>query len=404
VLTQRPLRGLRLLSQIEAALRARARNREAPPAEAPAEVVAEAAEAIEEVERRREGDLGTVARRSAVATVVGLAIVAAALALWKIRLVVALLFLAFTIAAAMRPSVEALNRRGLPRSVGVAVHYVALLGLVALFLWLVVPRAIDQVQGALGEQHTLGQAASRATGLRHDILTALDRQLRNLPSGSELIHPAVEYGRQAFEIFIGIFFTFASAAYWIFERDRAIDLFSSLVPRPKRKKLRDTWELIDLKLGAFVRGQAVFVVIVGVVLSLAFWALGMPYWLLVGTFAGIVEVVPVIGPIAAGAVAILVGLASSFHVALFAGIAVLAVRLLEDYLLVPRVLGHSVGLSPLVVLVSISTVGILFGGFAVILAIPIASVLVTLLDVLLRKRDPAEEEVPKVIFPAKDAE
>jgi hypothetical protein len=55
---------------------------------------------------------------------------------------------------------------------------------------------------------------------------------------------------------------------------------------------------------------------------------------------------------------------------------VLAVRLLEDYLVIPRVMGHSVGLSPLVVLVSVTTVGILFGGFAVILAIPIASVVV----------------------------
>ena len=78
--------------------------------------------------------------------------------------------------------------------------------------------------------------------------------------------------------------------------------------------------------------------------------------------------------------------------------------MLEDYLIVPKVLGEAVGLSPLLVLVSVTAVGILFGGFAVILAVPLVAVLVTLLDVVVRDVDPAEEDVPTVLFPAKDAE
>jgi predicted PurR-regulated permease PerM len=62
------------------------------------------------------------------------------------------------------------------------------------------------------------------------------------------------------------------------------------------------------------------------------------------------------------------------------------------------VLGHAVGLSPLVVLVSVTTIGILLGGFYVLLAIPIAAVLSTLVDVVLRDVDPAEQEVPTVMF------
>jgi predicted PurR-regulated permease PerM len=91
-------------------------------------------------------------------------------------------------------------------------------------------------------------------------------------------------------------------------------------------------------------------------------------------------------------------------VALLAGICVLSVRLVEDYLIVPKVLGEAVGLSPLLVLVSVTAVGILFGGFAVVLAVPLVAVLVTVLDVVVRDVDPAEEEVPTVLFPAKDAE
>jgi predicted PurR-regulated permease PerM len=112
----------------------------------------------------------------------------------------------------------------------------------------------------------------------------------------------------------------------------------------------------------------------------------------------------VIGPITAGVLAVGVGLTVSWQVALAAGICVLGVRLLEDYLIVPRVLGSAVGLSPLLVLISVTAVGILFGGFAVVLAVPLVAVLVTVLDVVFRDLDPAEEEVPTVLFPAKEAE
>ncbi len=70
----------------------------------------------------------------------------------------------------------------------------------------------------------------------------------------------------------------------------------------------------------------------------------------------------------------------------------------------PKVLGDAVGLSPLLVLVSVTTVGILFSGWAVLFAVPIAAVAVTLFDVVLRKVDPAEEEIPAVLFSARESE
>jgi predicted PurR-regulated permease PerM len=162
--------------------------------------------------------------------------------------------------------------------------------------------------------------------------------------------------------------------------------------------LRDTWVLIDRKLGAFVRGELLLILLVATLLSIAFWADGLPYWLLIGAFAGLVEIVPVIGPVAAGALAIGVGLTVSWQVALGAGLAVLILRQLEDYVVAPRVLGHAVGLSPLVVLVSVTTIGILLGAFYVLLAIPIVAVAATIIDVVIRNRDPAEEEPPTVLF------
>jgi predicted PurR-regulated permease PerM len=348
------------------------------------------------------------ARRAFLAAVVVLGVVVTALALWKLKLLLALLFLAFTIAAAMRPGVEALRRYGIPRGIGILAHYAVLAGLVALLLWSVVPRAIDQVERAVGDVPTsraeLREQTAESSGFKREILERVQDNLEDLPSGSEVIDPALEFTSIAFEVAIGIFFVLACAAYWIFERDRAVDLVASLLPRPRRKVVRDTWRLIDLKLGAYVRGQFLLILLVGSVLSLAFWAIGLPFWLLLGAFAGVVEIIPVIGPLAAGALAVGVGFTISWQVALAAGVIVLVVRLLEDYLVIPRVLGDAVGLSPLVVLVAVAATAILFGGFAVLLAIPAAAVAATLMDVIVHKVDPAEEEVPTVLFPAKDAE
>jgi predicted PurR-regulated permease PerM len=354
--------------------------------------------------------MAETAKRVALATVVVIAIVAVALALWKLRVVIALVFLGVIIAAAMRPGIEWLRQHRVPRGVGLLVHYLALFGLIALLLSLAVPRALNQVEAALGtnglptKASDLQNAARHAHGIKHTILVSLQKRLEHLPHASKLFQSGVSVGLKAFEILIGLFFVFATAAYWIFERGRAIDFVASLLPRPKRKRMRDTWDLIDLKLGAFVRGECLLILLVGTVLSLLFMAVGEPYWILIGGFAGVVEIVPVIGPLAAGALAIGVGFTSSWHTALYAGLCVLGVRLAEDYLIVPRVLGEAVGLSPLLVLVSVTAVGILFGGFAIVLAVPMAAVLVTLVDVIVRDKDPAEEDVPTVLFPAKEVE
>jgi predicted PurR-regulated permease PerM len=348
--------------------------------------------------------MGGTASRAATATLVALAIVVGALALWKLRILIALLFLGFVIASAMRPSVEWLNRRArVPRSVGVVLHYLGFLAALALLLYLVVPVAITQIDHAIGgkvptSREQLHHAAVHSHGIRHQILSAIDKRLRQLPSGASLLHPAITVTTKLFEILVGILFMFAVGAYWIFERDGAIGLVQSMVPRRHRRVTRDTWMLIDMKLGAFVRGELLLVVVVASLLSLAFWLDREPYWLLLGVFAGIVELVPIVGPVVAGAIVVAVGLTAGWTVALGAGIAVLVLRQLEDYVIAPRVLGHAVGLSPLVVLVSVVGIGYLLGAMYVLLAIPIAAIVATLVDVVIRGRDPAEEDAPAVLF------
>jgi len=174
------------------------------------------------------------ARRALVATLVAVAVVAVALALWKLKLVIALVFLGFVIAAAMRPGVDALAQRRIPRPAGVGLHYLAVATVLGLLLWLAVPRAINQVSEAIGNvptsRHELAQKAKHPTGIKHDFLVGIERRLRKLPSPGSLFHGAVTVGVKAFEVLIAIFFVLAVAAYWIFERDRAMRLSSPGYP------------------------------------------------------------------------------------------------------------------------------------------------------------------------------
>ena len=352
--------------------------------------------------------MAVTARRAFVATLVIGGTVVLALALWKLRVILALIFLGFIVAAAMRPGIERLRSAGVPRGIGILAHYAVLVALIGGLLWAVVPRALEQVQTSIGDlpqtRSDIREEADRSTGLRARVLRGVEDRLERLPRPEDLVDEGAEVGRVAIEVSLGLLFVLAVGAYWIFERKRAEDLVCRFLPKPHAKTVRDTWELIDLKLGAYVRGQGLLVVLVATTLSLVFWAIGLPFWLLVGIFAGLVELVPVIGPLVAGALAVGVGLTVSVEVAVLAGLAVLVVRLLEDYIVIPRVLGDAVGLSPLVVLVSVTACAVLFGEFAVLLAIPLAAVAATLMDVVLLDKDPADEDVPTVLFPAKEAE
>jgi predicted PurR-regulated permease PerM len=335
-----------------------------------------------------------------VASIVSVGLVVVALAFWKLRAVLALLLFGFTLAAAMRPGVERLASWRVPRALAVLLHYLAFLGLLALFLSFVVPLLSDQVHAAIHEAHRTHDQSGN--GLKAQALDALARRLQHLPSTGTLIREGAAVGEQALKAFAGMLFTLAVAAYWIFDRDRTVDLVAGLLPRPKRKRLRDTWLLIDQKLGTFVRGELVLIAFVSTLASLAFFVVGEPYWLLIGIGVGFLEIIPVVGPLAAFVVTVAAGLTVSWHVAAFAGGALLAIRLVEDYLVTPRVLGGAVGLPPLLTLVSVAVIGVLLGGFYVLLSIPLASLVVTIVDVTIRGVDPAAVEMPTVLLPAGD--
>jgi predicted PurR-regulated permease PerM len=348
----------------------------------------------------RDGSLPHVALLTLVGGVVFLAVTAATLALWEGRVVVLLLFLAYTLGAAMRPGVESLMRVGVPRTLALVGHFALFFALVALLLWLIVPVAFDQTQQALADvpRRDAPTDPGLLYSVREQALSSLQSKLREISEPDTALSTLLG----TLEALAGVAFTLAAAAYWVIERDRLVNVVLAVVPHEKRTTVRDTWLLIDLKLGAVIRTKLLLVLITASILSVAFWAIGLPYFLLVGVFAGIVEILPVIGPLIAGLTAVAAGLTVSWQLGLAAAIVVYGLRIVQDYVINPRLFGRAVHLPPLAVLLAVSAVALLLGPWWVPLAVPLTAVVSSLLDVLVWRTDPAEQEVPTVLAPTDD--
>ena len=334
---------------------------------------------------RPERDVGRLAAR---ATTAALAVGAVGFGIWQVRKVVILVLLALTFAAAIRPGVEWLRRHRVPEPLAIFLFFVVVGGILAMFCWLAVPPALHQIGHSLNQNALETVSQKHPTGVRERALVWLQEHLHRLPTGTQLIHPVASYSHKATTVLVAIFFTLAATWYWVSERDPMIRLLSSLAPEEKRVRVRVTLLAIDERLGSYTRLRFLMVFAVGAVLSLGFWLVGLNYWLLVGAFVGLVLIVPVVGPLIGVLLVLAVGLPQSVHVAVLSLLVLIAVREFQSYVINPHVMGHSVGLSPLVTLVSVAVVGILFGSLAVILAVPFTSAVATLIDVLVLDHEP----------------
>lgn len=336
-------------------------------------------------------DAAITAARAAAGVI---AVAAIAFGLWKVRDLIVLLLLALTFAAAMRPGVEWLRSRRVPGALAILSFFILVFGVFALFFWLAVPPALHELKRALA-QHASGVPVGHSTGIRHDVLVWINSHLKRLPSGSAIFHPIAAYGHKATDAIVGVLFTIAATWYWVTERDAMIDLLVRLAPESKRENARRTYLEIDRRLGAYTRLKFVMVAVIGAILATGFYLVGLHYPLLLGGAVSLFEIIPVVGPLIGVILVVAVGLPQSVHVTVLAVVVLVVVREFQSYVINPRVMGRSVGLSPLVTLVTVSVVGLLFGALAVILAIPAASAAETLVDVLVFGHEPPTAPPPR---------
>jgi predicted PurR-regulated permease PerM len=331
------------------------------------------------------------ARRTAVLTLAAGGIVVGALAAWQLRIVLALCFIGITLASGMRPGVEALVRRRVPMALAVIGHFAVAFATVSVLVAFAAPVAIDQIDAAVGfppQPGRVERAAQRADGIEAGALRAVADALRSVREDEDVLGSGLWATRRGLAIISGVGFTFAFAVYWLYEGRHFLAFVMGLVPHSRRQTLADAWDEIERRLGAYLRRVLVMLVVVSVVLSGLYWLLGVPYAFVLGPFSGVVELVPVVGPFVAGLAAVLAGLTVSMKLAAEALAVFVVFRLLQDYVINPRLIGGGVGVPPLVVLSAAAGVGLLLGPVAVVVATPLAAVGVIVFEVAVRGREP----------------
>jgi len=198
----------------------------------------------------------------------------------------------------------------------------------------------------------------------------------------ELGNTAVNIAKKSFSIIGTIFSTIASlfiiplfAFLFLRDIDNYKDWVLSLFPMAWRKEIRSILTDIDKGLGGFIRGQLLVSICIGttIIISLSLW--NVSYAVLIGTIAGILNMIPFAGPILGSIPAIILAFAESPPKALGVLITFLVIHEIEKQLISPTLVGHSVGLPTLVVLISIMISGELMGVIGILIAVPSAIVL-----------------------------
>jgi predicted PurR-regulated permease PerM len=317
------------------------------------------------------------------AAVVVLLVAWAAWLIYLVREVFVIAFLAVVIAAAIHAPVAALQRRGLGRMIAVLVVYVALLGVVGAMLAIVVPPLLAEARDFAEDLPTLlAELSSRVDAflaqfglsVSGNIFDTILDQLGNVGSVLARI-PGVVVGFVAALVMI----TFLSALM-ILERDRAHGFVIGLVSPADRPLADRLLQKAGGRLGAYVRGQLLIMLVTGVGSWVGLTLIGVPFALPLGIFAFLTEAIPIAGPVIAGVAMIIVALIESPVQALATLGLVIVIQQAESLVLVPVIQGRLISISPVVALLAVlagSAIGDIPGA---ILAIPIVAILTVVLE------------------------
>jgi len=325
------------------------------------------------------------------------------LLLYQLVDILLVLFLGIIVAAALQPLHVKLCDHGVPRGVAVLLIYVSLLVALLSIGLLIVPPFVEQLTtfatslpdkyaGAVDALRASPEPALRMIGRRLPPFGALTGLLGDvLPSLSQGVVGVTTGVLTALAYVIAVL---AVGFYWTMEVPRFERLIVSFVPVARRVEVLNIWHEIERKLGAFIRGQSLTMLIVGALSAVGYFTIGLPHVLALGVLAGLFEVVPLMGPILAAVPAIMVALPLGADRALMVVGWSLVLQGIESYVLTPRIMGHTMGMSSLVGLLAVLAFGTLYGVMGVFIAIPLVAAITVILDRAVINLEPAPTETP----------
>lgn len=326
-----------------------------------------------------------VTTRSRLALLGALA-VGCALAAFHLRTVLAPFFLAGVLAYLLHPAVTSLETRSVPRGVGILILYLA----VGVVLWgvgkLVLPdltREIHELAQSLPQQTERFQGLTRRTvedvrniqlpATLEDVLSTLLRRAEELLEAF-----AVRVGELLFGFMSGVLSLVLSpilAFYLLRDWSLIRDGFLDALPAPWRVHALRLGERINHLLHGYIRGQLLVSALVGAMAAIALIVLDIPYALMIGLLAGLLDIIPYFGPVLGTLPAAALGLMESPQRALYVVLAFAAIQQLESGVLSPKIVGGSVGLHPLTVIAVVLVGAEVFGILGMLVSVPLTATL-----------------------------
>jgi predicted PurR-regulated permease PerM len=213
--------------------------------------------------------------------------------------------------------------------------------------------------------------AASAIGLQLDV-----REIGQIVTPQQLGKNALSLAGGVFGGFFAIVTTVAISFYLLLSYDRAKEAVANLFPEKNTHKAINIIDQINDKLGAWLQGQFLLSLAIGLLTWLTLTVLGMPFALPLAVLAGLFEIIPTIGPIISAVPAVVVALTISPNMAFIIIAAYMCIQLTENHLLVPRIMQRAVGLNPVIVIVGVIVGDRLLGIPGALLSVPFISLLV----------------------------
>jgi len=297
-------------------------------------------------------------------------VVLAALGFWliiQLRAILLILFVAVLLALALDPFVDWLTKRKVPRGIAVFLVFFILGFVFAGFGVLGISPLVEQTNRFLQQLPNLLIASAgtyRTPTFLQQFGQALAQQLTTL-SGNVL---KVTWG--AFSSALTILSVLVLSSYVLLDLENLKKLLFSFLKQADHGMATGIIDEMESKLGAWLRGQLLLMLCIGLMTFSGLWVLGINYALPLAVIAGLLEIVPTIGPIVAAVPAALVGFAISPLAGVGVVILFILIQQLENSFVVPRVMQRAVGFNPLITLIILLAGGQLFGIVGAVLAVP----------------------------------
>ena len=301
--------------------------------------------------------------------------------LYFIRDIILQLFVALLLMTILEPLVALLTRIRIPRALSVLITYILVLGVLGGMVALIVPTLAQQTTNFVNALPSYLANIGISPSVSGDLSKGTLTQLGAIPG--EVLNFTVSIFSNVVSVVTVLIFAF----YMLLTHDKLQDQAGFLFGEARKQQIGRLIKAWENKLGKWARGQLLVMFAVGLGTYIGLFLVGIPFALPLAILAGILEIIPILGPIISAIPAILIG----FGISPLIGLAVTAVSFLvhqlEGYVLVPKIMEKSVGVSPLVILVSIAIGAKLLGIMGVIISVPF----VITLQVLIKEYLTAKE-------------